>query len=91
MEEMSKSGSVENWMLQRSISLKEDCSISERMVGIFSSSWHCAPQPRTRAMSLPVPRGTTPIIHCRGKRERGGKGGEEGERGGRESVCVRAN
>ena len=61
--------------------------MSDRMVGIFSTSLHCEPQPNTLARSLPVPSGTTPTMHWRGKEEREGesRGGRKREReGGRE-------
>ena len=42
-----------------------------RIVGSWASSSQAVPQPRTRARSLPVPRGSTPIWHWLGQIKKG--------------------
>ena len=50
-------------MLQRSSILICACSMRSKMAGSCVSSSKAEPQPSTRAKSLPVPRGRTPIWH----------------------------
>ena len=63
-EVTSNSVSFVKCRLHRSKRRYRELSISPRRLGILASSPHWEPHPRTLARSLPVPSGTTPIIHC---------------------------